>query len=442
MISSRDGLLGDGVFYCTVKGGEAMTLKNALVSWKYPSILLCGIGISNFGSWVYFIALNLIVLDMTGSALAVAGLYIVKPMAAIFTNVWAGSVIDRINKRNLMAALDLFRTVFIVLLPLTSSIWVMYSLVFVINMAGAMFGTTSRSYITKLIPVEQRKRFNSLRSLMDSGAFLIGPALAGILFLIGTPVLAIYINAAALLLSGIITLFMPNLEKDHRLNQSNHYLSWTIMKKDWGIVLDFSRESSYIMLIYFLFSCMVVMETAIDSQEAGFAKAVLLLSDSDYGFLVSVAGAGIIAGAIVNAVFINKVKISHMIGLGSLFVSIGYMIFAFSNSFSLAAIGFFIIAFSLAFANTGFQTFYQNNIPVEIMGRVGSVFGLLEALLIIITTAIVGVSAHFISIRFVVISGSLIMLALSIWLSMLSMRTSKSRYYSVGDAEIEAKEKM
>ncbi|MFE3975711.1 MULTISPECIES: hypothetical protein [unclassified Peribacillus] len=192
-----------------------------------------------------------------------------------------------------------------------------------------------------------------------------------------------------------------------------------------------------IMLIYFLFSCMVVMETAIDSQEAAFAKAILLLSDSDYGFLVSIAGAGIIAGAIVNAVFISKV-----IGLGSLFVSIGYMAYAFSNSFSMAAIGFFIIALSLAFANTGFQTFYQNNIPVEIMGRVGSVFGLLEALLIIITTAIVGVSVHFISIRFVVISGSMIMFAISILLSMLSMKASKSRYYQVGRGEVKAGEKM
>lgn len=411
-----------------------MTFKNLLVAWKYPSILLCGIGISNFGAWVYFIALNLIVLDMTDSALAVAGLYIVKPMAAIFTNVWAGSVIDRINKRNLMVALDLFRAVFIALLPLTSSIWVIYSLVFVINMAGAMFVTTSRSYITKLIPIEQRKRFNSLRSLMDSGAFLIGPAIAGLLFLIGTPVIAIYINAAALLLSGIITLFMPNLEKERSLEQTSHYLSWTIMKKDWGIVMDFSRKFSYIMLIYFLFSCMVVMETAMDSQEAVFAKAVLLLSDSDYGFLVSIAGAGIIAGAIVNAIFINKIPISYLIGLGSLFVSIGYVIYALSNSFSMAAIGFFIIAFSLAFANTGFQTFYQNNIPVEIMGRVGSIFGLLEALLIIMTTAIVGVSAHFISIRFVVISGTMIMFAVSILLSILSMKASKSRYYSVGNA--------
>ncbi|MDM5220961.1 MFS transporter [Peribacillus sp. NJ11] len=411
-----------------------MTFKNSLVAWKYPSILLCGIGISNFGAWVYFIALNLIVLDMTDSALAVAGLYIVKPMAAIFTNVWAGSVIDRINKRNLMVALDLFRAVFIALLPLTSSIWVIYSLVLVINMAGSMFVTTSRSYITKLIPIEQRKRFNSLRSLMDSGAFLIGPAIAGLLFLIGTPVIAIYINAAALLLSGIITLFMPNLEKERSLEQTSHYLSWTIMKKDWGIVMDFSRKFSYIMLIYFLFSCMVVMETAMDSQEAVFAKAVLLLSDSDYGFLVSIAGAGIIAGAIVNAIFINKIPISYLIGLGSLFVSIGYVIYALSNSFSMAAIGFFIIAFSLAFANTGFQTFYQNNIPVEIMGRVGSIFGLLEALLIIMTTAIVGVSAHFISIRFVVISGTMIMFAVSILLSILSVKASKSRYYSVGDA--------
>lgn len=159
-----------------------MKFKNLLLSWKYPSILLLGIGISNFGAWVYFIALNLIVLDLTNSALAVAGLYIVKPIGALFTNVWAGGVIDRINQRNLMVALDLFRAVFIALPPLTSSIWVIYSVVFVINMAGAMFGTTSRSYITKLIPIEQRKRFNSLRSLIDSGAFLIGPAIAGILF--------------------------------------------------------------------------------------------------------------------------------------------------------------------------------------------------------------------------------------------------------------------
>lgn len=132
---------------------------------------------------------------------------------------------------------------------------------------------------------------------------------------------------------------------------------------------------------------------------------------------------------------VSKIQISFLIGLGSLFVSVGYIIYSFSSSFSIAALGFFIIAFSLAFANTGYQTFYQNNIPVEIMGRVGSVFGLLEACLIIITTTIVGVSAQFISIQFVVITGSISMFALTILLFILSMKPSKSRYYSVKSVE-------
>ncbi|TQR21571.1 MFS transporter [Psychrobacillus vulpis] len=404
--------------------------KKLLLDWKYPSILLLGIGISNFGAWIYLIALNLIILDMTNSPLAVAGLYIVKPLATLFTNIWAGSVIDRINKRNLMVVLDLFRALLIAVLPLVSNLWIIYAIAFVINMGSSMFEPTSMTYITKLIPIEQRKRFNSLRGLIDSGAFLIGPAIAGILFLLDTPVVAIYMNAIALFFSGIITLFMPNLEKDTSINQSDTNLSFDVIKKDWRIVLNFSYRYAYIMFIYFLFSCIMVMATALDSQEAAFAKSVLYLSDSEYGFLVSIAGAGIIVGAIVNTVCINKLKTSFLIGCGSLFVSIGYNVYAFSSSFSIAAVGFFILAFSLAFANTGFQTFYQNNIPVDVMGRIGSIYGLFEACLVIMTTIIIGVTAQLISIQPVVIIGSLLMLAITILLLVFSVKPSQSRYYS------------
>lgn len=184
-----------------------------LEKWKYPSILLFGIGISNVGGWIYFIALNLIVLNMTGSALAVSVLYLTRPLAALASNLWAGSLIDRTNKRSLMVLLDVLRAGLIALLPLYSSVWYIYALVFFIQMAGSVFGPASSTYITMLIPPEQRPRFNSLNALIGSGAFLIGPAIAGLLFLAGSPVMAIYINAAAMLLSGVITLFMPNLER-------------------------------------------------------------------------------------------------------------------------------------------------------------------------------------------------------------------------------------
>ncbi|WP_106498279.1 hypothetical protein [Lentibacillus sp. Marseille-P4043] len=75
------------------------------------------------------------------------------------------------------------------------------------------------------------------------------------------------------------------------------------MKKDWKVVWEFGIQKMAIVLVCLLFSGMVVMMTAIDSLEAAFAKEVLYLSDSVYGFLVSIAGAGIIVGAICTMIF-------------------------------------------------------------------------------------------------------------------------------------------
>ncbi|MBU9721933.1 MULTISPECIES: MFS transporter [Bacillaceae] len=414
-----------------------MKLKHTVESWKYPSILLLGIGVSNLGAWVYLIALNLIVFEMTGSPLAVAVLYILIPLATMFTNFWCGSLIDRLNKRNLMISLDIFRALCLFLVPwiLDASLMLLYIIVFLINMATSMFSPTSLVYITKLIPTEQRKKFNSLISLIDSGAFLLGPALAGVLFIVGTPERGILINAAALFLSGLITLLMPNLEKQSLVINNGEKLSMTLLKKDFQIVMNFSRKSVYIMLIYFLFSSVFVMTAAVDSLEATFAKEILSLSDSDYGFLVSIAGAGVIVGAVINTLFVKKISISLMIGLGSTFLSIGYIIYAFSNTFSIAALGFFILAFFLAFANTGFLTFFQNNIPVDVMGRIESFYGLVEATLIIITTGIIALLAQVISIQFAVIAGALVMLLISVVLCTLNLKPSKSKFYQLTSLE-------
>ena len=412
-----------------------MRLGNVVESWKYPLMLLAGIGISNVGAWIYLIALNLIILEKTGSPLAVAVLYILKPLATLCTNFWSGSVIDRLNKRNLMVTLNLVSAVFIATLSFLSSLWSIYLVVFLINIARSIFDPTSMTYITKLIPPKDRKRFNSLRSLIDSGGFLIGPAIAGLLFIIGTPIFAIYMNAIALLLSGLVTMMMPNLEKHIQFNSTDEKISFEVVKQDWTVVLNFSRRYAYIMFIYFLFGCVMVMATAIDSLEVAFAKEVLSLSDSEYSFLVSIAGAGIVIGAIINAMIATKSSTSLLIGLGSLFVSIGYIVYAFSTIFFMAAIGFFILSFSLAFANTGFHTFYQNNIPVDVMGRVGSIYGLIEAVLIILATTIAGVAAQLISIQYVVIVGTFVMLVISITLFLFNIRPSKAKLYSTASVD-------
>ncbi|MCQ6288991.1 MFS transporter [Bacillus cereus] len=405
-------------------------MKNFLKDWKYPLLLLSGVGIANLGAWIYLIALNVLVYHMGGSALAVATLYVIKPLATLFTNAWSGSMIDRLNKRKLMIHLDIYRALFIAILPLLPSLWIVYVFVFFISMASAIYEPTAMTYMTKLIPVEQRQRFNSLRTLIGSGASLIGPAVAGGLLIAGTPEFAIYMNAIAFLLSGFITLLLPNLDKKEASDTTSNTLSLTVLKKDWNTVINFSRKHVYVVCVYFLFQSMFVLAIATDSLELSFAKEVLLLTDSEYGFLVSIAGAGFILGAITNTILSKKLAHSFLIGIGSLFIAIGYLIYAFSNIFLIAAIGFFILSFSMAYANTGFYTFYQNNVPVHIMGRIGSIYGLVIALVTIFITILSGVATQFISIQLVVIVGSLIMLFITIVLCVFTLFPSQSKLYS------------
>ncbi|PAD86372.1 MFS transporter [Niallia circulans] len=406
-----------------------MRINKLVKSWKYPSILLSSIGVSSIGEWVYFIALNLIVLDRMG-VLAVSGLYILRALSAFFTNFWSGSLIDRLNKKHLMVLLSIFQAVFIAILPSLASLSAIYTLVFFINVASSMYEQTSVPYITKLIPPDQRKRFNSLRSLIDSGAFVIGPAIAGMLFMIGTPNFAIYSNAIALFISALITLIMPNIEKNDFIETEDKKITLKILKQDWRLVVDFSRNHLYIIIIYLLFSTVMVLATAVDSLEAAFSREVLLLSERDYGFLVSIAGAGIIVGALVNIIIVKKVATSWLIGLGSLMVSIGYLIYAFSANFLIAAIGFFILSFSMAFLNTGFNSFYQKNVPIHIMGRVGSLYRCIEAFFIIISTILFGIMAEMISIKTVIILGSIIMFAVTIILFIFNTQPSKAAFYT------------
>ncbi|WP_407701371.1 MFS transporter [Virgibacillus senegalensis] len=387
-------------------------------------VLLVAIGISNIGDWIYLIAYNLIILNMTGSPIAVAILYILKPVAAILTNGWSGSLIDRMNKKKLMIWLDVSRGLLLFILPMVSSLSVIYFIVLLINMGSAIFHPASLTYMTKLIPEQNRYRFNALRSLVDSGAFLVGPALAGILFMVGSPIIAVFLNGVTFIVSGFLTLLIPDVENRQEMQHGKKLSGFVMVKTDWKTVSTFSRQNQYVLRIYMLFSCITVLTAAIDSLEAVFARQELALTDFWYGLLVSVAGAGIIFGAILNTLFSHLLKPLGLIGIASVFLAAGYLVYAFSESFSIAGIGFFILSFSLAFAGTGFTTFIQTEVPIDMLGRLSSIYGWVESILVILCTGLFGLLAHFFSVRMTVVAGSGMLLIISLVLFIQCIKTS------------------
>lgn len=282
--------------------------------------------------------------------------------------------------------------------------------------------------MTKPIPKTDRQRFNALRNFINSSGFILGPSIAGFLFIIGSPYLAIQLNSLALCMSAIIIFLLPNLELRGETIIAEK-VSIRVIRKDWREILSFSKSNMHITLVYVLFSGITVFMTALDSLEVAFATKVLSLSESSYGFLVSIAGIGIIIGSLSNALFANRLKPNILICFGAIFTPIGYLIFAYSQGFIWASIGFFTLTFALSFGNIGFLTFYQNNVSVNIMGRFSSIFGILEALLIILFTAAVGVFAELYGIRLIYIIGSFAFLVLGFIVNVVVLDKTKKAYY-------------
>ncbi|ACX63148.1 MULTISPECIES: MFS transporter [Paenibacillus] len=403
-------------------------------SWKNALLYIFGIGISNLGNWIYLVAINLLVLHMTGSPAAVAGLFIIRPLATLLTNSWAGSIIDRANKRRLMMITDVIRGALIALIPFMSSVWGIYGIMFLINVAGSFFGPTSMTFVTKLIPAEERKRFNAWSSFTTSGAVLLGPALSGLLIAYTDIRVSIVINAVSFLICALVIYFLPDVDGEEAADSKREAMTMRMLLRDWAAVIDFGKAAKYFMLVYVLFQSAALLGFALDSQEATFIKQVLLLGDEDYGLLVSVAGAGYLAGSMAASLSVKRLSLRMFIGAGMLLSSIGYMIFYAASGLMTAVIGFIVFGFFSSYANAGYTTFFQNQVPVDLMGRFTSVTRLLEGMLQILFTLLLGFAADAWSLQAVCLIGAGAAVLSSVMLLAVIYSPSKARYYESGPA--------
>lgn len=405
-----------------------------IIYLKNQFFLISGIGISNLGNWIYLIALNISILNLTGSAAVVAGLYIIRPIAVLVTNLWAGSIIDRINKRRLMIYVDIIRGILVFIIPFISSIWFIYFFLFLINMAGAFFGPSSSAYIAKLVPVENRKRFNAIMSMTNSGSFLLGPAIAGVLIMyVGTEV-CIIINAISFIICAFFIYLLPNID-DNLQNFRGSFRLETFIG-DLHAVKDIAKKIKFFILVYVLFQGAMLIGFALDSQEVTFIKQVLKLSTQDYGLITSLTGLGSLMGGFIAAMIVKKIKLRIYLGVGMLFTSIGYLLFYLSFNFITATLAFVFLGFFLAFANTGYETFFQNSVPAGIIGRFGSIANMVQGIIQIGLTLILGFVAEILSLQFISVLFAVVSTILAIFLFIITIQSSKASYFEEDQKKI------
>ncbi|API90965.1 MULTISPECIES: MFS transporter [unclassified Virgibacillus] len=400
-------------------------------SWKNPILLLFSIGISSIGDFIYLVAINIIVYQLTGSAAAVAGLWIIAPLVNIITKFWTGSFIDYRSKRKVMIVTYIIRAVFICFIPLAPNMIVIYAILVVLSIANAFFHPSSTTYVTILVPKEKRKRFNSFRSFASSGAFIIGPAIGGSLILLTSVEITLWINAVFFLIAVSLLFVLP--EKENINKDAIPALTISQVIQDFTVVQKFIANNKYVSFIYLGFIMIMLFTFAMDTQEVVFTQQVIGLSEFEYSMLISITGIGSVAGAILLSIFANKISLRYMIVFGLIMMTVGYVIYAFSWSFASMVVGFIILGFFMVFLNAGIMTFYQNNIPVEVMGRVTSIYQLIQSANQVLFILIIGVTADIISLRLTIATLAMIMLFSSFIYSIAVLKQDKKSYYQEND---------
>ncbi|WP_453996170.1 MFS transporter [Bacillus nitroreducens] len=395
--------------------------------WKDPILLLSSIGISNIGDFIYLVSINIIVYQLTGSATAVAGLWIIAPLTNIVTKFWTGSFIDYRSKRKIMIVTYIVRAIFIFLIPIAQNMAVIYGFLIVLSVAKAFFNPSSITYVAILVPKEKRKRFNSIHSFASSGAFIIGPAIGGSLILFFSVDATLWINSIFFLISAILLLFLP--EKENIDNEAIPTLTIAQVIRDFTVVQKFMQQNQYVSFVYLGFLLIMIFSFAMDAQEVVFTQKVVGLSEFDYSLLISITGIGSVVAAFLLSVFSNKISLRYMITIGLIMMTIGYVIYAFSWSFASIVVGFVILGFFNVFLNAGIMTFYQNNVPIDVMGRVTSIYQLIQSVIQVLFILAIGVVADLVSLRMTIVSLSLVMLLASLVFSISICSPNKKSFY-------------
>lgn len=265
-------------------------------------------------------------------------------------------------------------------------------------------------------------------SMTNSGAFLLGPALSGLLISFSDTDLSIFINAISFFVCAIIIFSLPNIKKSLQ-EDKNGAFSPKLIVQDLLKIKNYILHARPLMMLFLLFQLAMVIVYSVDSQEATYITLIMKLSVDDYGNLISITGIGSIIGGGIATIFSKKMSYQWFMSIGLIFTTLFYFTFYSSSHFLIAALSFFLLGFFMSFASSGYATFYQNSIPVSIMGRFSSLSDLILGLIQILFTILLGIFSEIFELQMACLSFSAISLILGLAM-FIKFKRSKS-YLSV-----------
>ena len=372
--------------------------------------------ISITGNRVLTMAIPFYIYRQTGSTVATATMMIAMILPSMLFGSIAGVFVDRWDRRQVMIVTNLLLA--IVLLPLlalrvTAWIWLVYVVAFLEATIATFFYPAENALFPRIVGEDQLLSANTLNSLNNTLAGLIGWSLGGILLARWGIELVILFDSLSYLLAAIFVFLVnapPEQTRVRGADVAAEPFSWQNFRREWQDGLALICQQRIIALLFVVSSISLLGGTMMDPLVAPFVYDILQRDAVEFGWILTVGAIGGMLGGLLIGRLAGRVRTADLFSLSSIMV--GVLLFIMYRSVSLPVVlGLGLLSSMLSVGpRVAMPTLLQEHVADGYRGRVFGTLDMTSSLLMLLGVGFAGIMGERIGIVPVLSIGAGIMI--------------------------------
>jgi MFS family permease len=349
--------------------GEVLVPRRLGTSFRW---LVASSWTSNLGDGIALAAGPLLVASLTADAFLVALAATLQWLPPLLFGLLAGALTDRLDRRLIVATVDLARAAVLVVLTLAVatdhvSIVAVLAALFLLATAEVFADNSSQTLLPMLVAREDLAVANSrLQTGFVTVNQLAGPPLGAALFTVGAAwalgAQAVVVALGAVLVTRVV---LPRAEPVDGPPRA--------LRHDIAEGLRWVRHNAAVRTLVLTITIFNVTFGAAWSVLVLYATERLGLGEIGFGLVTTISAAGGIAGTVAYGWITRRVSLGDLMRIGLVIETLTHLALALTTSPWVALPVFFVFGAHAFVWGTTSITVRQRAVPSALQGRVGSV---------------------------------------------------------------------
>ncbi|GAC1635796.1 MAG: hypothetical protein NVS4B2_23550 [Chloroflexota bacterium] len=335
-------------------------------------LFIGGQGVSIVGNMLYSVALTILAYDLTKSATAVAFLSFTRLLPYAVLLPVSGVIVDRWDRTRVMIVADLARTVCMLGLMTIQSratLLIAFPLVFLNAALSTLYLPGYRAMIPDLVEADELIEANAVLSQIANMGTVLGPALGGVLVLLGDTRMAFLVNGVTYLISAV-TLFYVHMPPRTQAS-GDEAESWLhrilfgfrfLATEDRGILLAIAVATAGVGLMGGAFGTVAIVMAVKEFHLGGQGNA----------YFNAAFGAGALAAGVLVGLVTTRLSVDRLFILGTAAEFALFALFGLSPFWWFGIIVLVFYGLGDVLSEIAGTTATQTVTPHEFLGRVSS----------------------------------------------------------------------